>query len=103
MFGVNFFDSLLKYVGAQSFISGSSLVIEIDPTTADLIDIDGTLAISSGTTLDVRVLPGLYSPPDKYLAIQTTGGISGRFTYELISYPSLTYKLTTLMITSTLL
>jgi autotransporter-associated beta strand protein len=72
----------LTFIGNQVLDATSTLEIEVDPTSADLVDIQsGNLTINPGATLAIEPLPGTYpSSGISFPIIQTTGGVSGTFT-----------------------
>jgi subtilase-type serine protease len=70
----------LFLVGAHTFTNGSSLEIEFDPSTSDLVDITGTLAIQPGAILTLIPDQGSYASFTSYPIVQTTGGVTGTFT-----------------------
>ncbi len=69
----------INLVGAQTLAPGSTTVIELNPTTNDLVNVTGTMMIDLGTTLQLIPLPGMYSTSMTRTIIQTTGGLSGTF------------------------
>lgn len=77
----------IAFTGTQVFASGSSLEIELTPTTNDLVDITGTLTIQPGTNLNILPDPGNYTVPFSYLIVQTTGGVTGTFSSVTSTLP----------------
>ncbi len=84
----------MTLIGDQTFGTGSAIEIEATPTTADLIDITGSLTIEPGVTLQLIHLalpfPSSFSIP----IITTTTGITGSFTTITSTLPLLTGALT---------
>lgn len=92
----------LRFVGAETLASGSTLNNDISPTATDLVSILGTLSISSGSTLNILPQVGNYTSPFTYTLIHTTGGVSGTFSTVNFSLPlfagTLTYTATDVLL-----
>jgi autotransporter-associated beta strand protein len=69
----------INLVGAQVLTTGSTLEIELNPTTSDLVNITGTLTIQPGSTLAIFPEPGPYPSTFIYTIVQTTAGVFGTF------------------------
>jgi len=70
----------INLVGAQVQATGSTLEIEFSPTTIDLVNVTGTYTIQPGATLHLVPLMGNYEAPFSQVLVNTTGGVSNRFT-----------------------
>jgi autotransporter-associated beta strand protein len=79
----------IHFVGTQTLESGSTLAIELNSTTADLVDVTGTASIQPNATLSL--FPESTSYPasftNTYTIIQTTDGVSGTFSSIQHSLP----------------
>jgi len=69
----------LTVTGNYIQASGSTLLIEVDPSTSDLLAISGTASIQPNATLQIELDPGRYSATNSYL-ILSSGGLTGTFT-----------------------
>lgn len=82
----------MHIIGDVTFQLGSQLLIEMDPTTADLLNVTGSVTIVPGSTIAIFPVIGVYSPFTTYTIVDATGStISGTFTTESISLPSFIY------------
>lgn len=77
----------IHFVGAETFAAGSTLEIEVNPTTSDLVDIVGSLTIQPGATLNILPDVGVYPLPFTYTIVQTTAGVFGTFSTVTSSLP----------------
>ena len=60
--------------------AGSTFAVQVNPTTSDHVIVNGTADISStGTTLNLTVAPGSYTPGQSYTLLTATGGLTGTF------------------------
>ncbi len=78
--------------GNYNQTAGSMLLIEISPTQADEIIVNGSATIQSNTTIEIMPTPGTYSPMTSFVLIHTTGGLTGQFTTVINTFP--TFKAT---------
>jgi outer membrane autotransporter protein len=76
-------------VGAYTQVTGSTLEVEFDPTSTDLLNVTGSVTIQAGTTLALIPTAGTYTDQTLYTIIQTTGGVSGTFTTTTSTLSSL--------------
>ncbi len=77
----------IHLVGAQTLAAGSKLVIELNPTSTDLVDIVGTLNIQQPATLELMPDFGIYPAPISYTIVHTTAGITGTFSTVTSTLP----------------
>ncbi|HEY2810790.1 MAG TPA: autotransporter domain-containing protein, partial [Rhabdochlamydiaceae bacterium] len=70
---------IIHFIGAETLTAGSTLEIELNPITADLVDIVGTLVIQPGASLNILPEMGSYPSTFLYTIVQTTGGVTGTF------------------------
>jgi autotransporter-associated beta strand protein len=80
-------------VGDQTFASGSTLQIELNPTASDLVSITGTLTIEPGSTLSINPVFGYYPTSLSYTIVHTTGGVTGMFSSITNSLPLLQFSI----------
>ncbi len=78
----------ITLIGNQTFTTGSTLEIELNPTTADRVNITGTLTIQPGARVLVIPDPGVYPTSGSYLIVDTTAGITGRFDSVVFTLPT---------------
>jgi fibronectin-binding autotransporter adhesin len=70
----------LTIVGDATFGATSTFRVEIEPLgTSDLLDVSGTVAISSGATLQVLKQVGSYTAGTEWLVLTAGTGITGAF------------------------
>ncbi|MCI0381895.1 MAG: autotransporter domain-containing protein [Chlamydiae bacterium] len=70
----------LVIIGDVIQATGSTLRIEISPTSNDLVDITGTYTINPGATFELIPISGNYLVPFfSYTIVTTTGGVTGTF------------------------
>jgi autotransporter-associated beta strand protein len=77
----------IHLVGAQVMATGSTLEIEVNPITSDLVDVTGTFDVQNGATLALLFDAGDYEIPFSRTIVQTTGGRTGQFTSVTNSMP----------------
>lgn len=75
----------MTVTGNVALASGSTSLFEITPTIADQLRVNGSVTISSGTTLQI-VADGQIRPGTSYDLIVASGGITG--SYTTITKPS---------------
>ncbi len=77
------------FVGAQTLAPGSTTVIELTPTTADLVDVTGTMTIQPGAALEFIPLPANYTSAVTQTIIHThnPGGVTGTFSKVFSKFP----------------
>lgn len=68
----------LFIVGNYTQAAGSTFLVEVSPTAADLLNISGTATIEPNTTLQISVIPGMFST--RQYTILTSAGLTGTFT-----------------------
>jgi uncharacterized protein with beta-barrel porin domain len=79
----------LNIVGNYLQSAGSSLEIEFNPTSADLLNITGSTTIDPGATLMLMPEMGVYAPNTIFTILQSAGGVTGTFSTVTSSFPSL--------------
>jgi autotransporter-associated beta strand protein len=77
----------IHFIGAETLMAGSTLEIELNPATADLVDIVGTLSIQPGANLHILPDPGHYPSTFLYTIVQTSGGVTGTFSSVTSALP----------------
>ena len=82
--------------GAVAFNSGSVYQVDVTPQGAhDLIISNGAVTISSGASVEIVAVNGIYKPQSTYTILTTTGTLTGTFGAISSDYaflaPSLTY------------
>ena len=77
----------LNFVGNQTFASTSELINELNPSTSDLVNITGNLTIELGASLTILPESGTYTAPTTYTIIQTSTGVTGKFSTVTNSAP----------------
>jgi fibronectin-binding autotransporter adhesin len=77
----------IHFIGDQTLASGSTLEIEFNPSTADLVDIVGTVTIQPGSTISLFPDPGNYGVSTVYTIVHTTTGRTGTFSSVTSSFP----------------
>jgi outer membrane autotransporter protein len=75
-------------VGNYTQANNSTLEIEINPTTSDLLNVTGSVPIGTGTTVHILADRGNYQTPHAYTIITSGSGISGSFPTLTFSTPS---------------
>ncbi|MCP5503692.1 MAG: autotransporter domain-containing protein [Chlamydiales bacterium] len=73
--------------GAQTLGAGSTLDIELTPTTNDTVNITGTIDIQPDSTFIFFPQPAIYVEPLNYTVIQTTAGRTGTFDHVDDPFP----------------
>lgn len=80
----------LSVTGPVTFDNGSTYEVELNPISADLLDVTGTVTINPGAT--IKILPdfgmGAYKRSQVFTVIQTTGGRIGMFGNVDSPFPS---------------
>ncbi|MBI5345733.1 MAG: autotransporter domain-containing protein [Chlamydiae bacterium] len=75
--------------GNYTQAAGSTLTIELNPTTSDKLVVTGTTTISAtNTTLALQPDPGTYSPSTTFTILDSTGAITGTFVNVTSTLPS---------------
>ena len=77
----------LHFVGSQVLATGSTLEVEVNPATIDLIDITGDLTIQNGSSLHLIPAAAIYPDDFIYQIIGTTGGVTGTFSSVTSTLP----------------
>jgi outer membrane autotransporter protein len=95
----------LHIAGDYTQSTGSTLEVELDPLTTDLIIVAGAVTIEPGATVTVFPAAGTYTSGTIYTLISSTGGVSGTFSTLTINDPLiqgvLGYDLNTVFLTIT--
>jgi len=90
----------LNILGNYTQETGSSLVIQISPTTNDKLSVSGTVTVNAGATLQIQPDIGTYDPFYTYTLITTSSGgfTTGEnpFSSVTFSLPSFTGRVTSL-------
>ncbi len=69
--------------------SGSTLIMEVSPTAADKIMVNGMAMIDmDNTTIEIMPTPASYPPNLTFTLIHTTGGLSGQFATVIDTFPT---------------
>lgn len=80
--------------GDVTFNPGSSYQVQIDPSTATLLDVTGSTTLIGSVTLAVVQDTGTYSRNQQYHILETTTGISGSFSTISSESPFYMFQLT---------
>ena len=81
----------LTVSGNVDFAAGSIFDVEVEPASADLIDVDGDVTIAAGARLRVTPLAapsafGAFGSSRTYTVISATGAITGDFTIDPLAF-----------------
>lgn len=92
----------IHLIGNQAFGPTFILETEVDQTSADLVNITGSLVISPGATVNILPLASSYNGSTVYTIVQASSGIAGQFSQvvtPLLFYnPILIYSPTTIQL-----
>jgi len=80
----------LTIVGNYTQATGSSYLVEVSPTAADLIAVSGTATIQGGTTLSIHPSSGNYPITNSY-TILTSAGLTGTYSNVTNEMPLLRF------------
>jgi autotransporter-associated beta strand protein len=82
----------LTIVGNYIQGTGSTFVVELNPSTADLLAVSGTATIDPGATLVIMPDLGSYKGSVTYKIIGAGGGVTGTFSTVLATQPFLSLQ-----------
>lgn len=78
----------LTIIGDYTQPSGGELDIEFDPSSADLLIVQGDVHLQSGSILSLFPTLGTYAPNQIYTIVDPTGVVNGTFSTVNISLPT---------------
>lgn len=81
----------LNVAGPVTFFNGSTQGVILNPTQSNLLNVTGSVTINSGVNLSIQVDPGTYTLGTVYTIIQTTGGVTGKFSTVIDNTPLLMF------------
>jgi len=94
----------LNVTGSYANQAGSTLVVDVTPTTSANMAVTGTATLNGGT-VQVQAASGTYDPTTTYTILTASGGRNGEFSDVTSNYaflqPSLTYDANNVYLTLT--
>jgi autotransporter-associated beta strand protein len=72
--------------------TGSNLIIEFNPASADLLNVSGNVTILPGATITLTPTVGAYAPNQTYTVVSAGGLRSGQFSFVVLTLPSFSVR-----------
>ncbi len=84
---------ILTVNGNVTFQPGSSYIVELTPTSADLLIVNGVMTIQAGSEITIAAERGDYEEATRYTVVTSTSPVVGQFSSFIQTNPFLTFDI----------